>query len=259
MIDLPALALTGFDFLFVIAFTFGLLSLNLLVALREEGEVPRAIALGEMMSHADPAIRAVSSVPGLGALSAFSFGYLKRVPGADVALGVTAYQLAASTQAAVASARRGRTLAREVARSVSGVLEQVIDEMEDIAGNSLEVARHATRGAMHAGGDLTDQIGRVSRGAVLGTLRAMPVRQDSALEALHGAGYGVVQGAVEAGIDPTEVAADAVEAARQVGPEMGVASDQAAAALAKGAMEATAASCEQALAAVQEATQAESS
>ena len=37
VIDLPALALTGFDFLFVIAFTFGFLSLNLLVALREEG------------------------------------------------------------------------------------------------------------------------------------------------------------------------------------------------------------------------------
>ena len=39
-LSLPAVALSGFDFLFGMAFLFGLLSLNLLVALREEGEIP---------------------------------------------------------------------------------------------------------------------------------------------------------------------------------------------------------------------------
>ena len=35
--ELPALSLAGFDFLFVIAFILGLVSLNLLVVLREGG------------------------------------------------------------------------------------------------------------------------------------------------------------------------------------------------------------------------------
>ena len=172
-LELPALSLTGFDFLFVIAFLVGLFSLNLLVALREEGEVPRDTALGELAARAAPAARAVSSVPGLGAVSAFSYGYLKRVPGADVALGVTAYQIAASTQAAVSSAARGGVMVRDVAGVVGGVLEEVIDEMEDVAGQGLELARHATRGAVQVGDELADQVGGVARGAVLGTLHTL--------------------------------------------------------------------------------------
>ena len=252
VLELPAISLTGFDFLFVIAFLVGLFSLNLLVALREEGEVPRDIALSELAARAGPAARAVSSVPGLGAVSAFSYGYLKRVPGADVALGVTAYQLAASTQAAVASAGRGRELARDVAQAVGGVVGEAIDEMEDIAGHGLELARHATRGAVHVGDDLTGQVGRVARGAVLGTLRTLVGQQVSAIEALHGAGYGAVQGAIEAGEDPGEAAAQAVEAAREAAPELGLAADEAAAALSTGLLDAAAASGERALESVQQ-------
>ena len=106
MVHLPALSVTGFEFLFLIAFVTGLLSLNLLVALREEGEMPRDVALRELMAGVEGSARAVSSAPGVGALSAMSYGYLKRVPGADVAIGVSAYQLAAATQAAVASVSR---------------------------------------------------------------------------------------------------------------------------------------------------------
>ena len=250
VLDLPAVVLTGFDFLFVIAFLAGLFSLNLLVTLREEGEVPRDVALGELAARAGSAARAVSSVPGLGAVSAFSYGYLKRVPGADVALGVTAYQLAASTQAAVASAGRGRALARDVAGVVGGVLEKAIEEMDDIADHGLELARHTIRGAVHVGDDLSDQLGRVARGAVLGTLRAMAGQGVDARDALHGAGYGAVQGAVEAGEDPAIAAAHALEAALEAAPELGVTEDEAASALAQGALDAAEASGEEALSSV---------
>ena len=43
----------------------------------------------------------------------------------------------------------------------------------------------------------------------------------------HGADYGAVQGAVEAGEDPAEVAVQAVKAAREMAPEMGVAAEHA--------------------------------
>lgn len=253
VLDLPALALTGFDFLFVIAFLFGLFSLNLLVALREEGEVPRDIALSELGASAVPAARAVSSVPGLGAVSAFSYGYLKRVPGADVALGVTAYQLAASAQAAVASANRGRGLVRNVSNVIGSVLEKAMEEMEDITDHGIELARHTTRGAIQVGDDLTDQLGRVARGAVLGTLRTMAGQGVDPIDSLYGAGYGVVQGAVEAGEDPAAAATYALEAAREAAGELGVTDEETVTALAKGALDAAEAEGDAALTAVRQA------
>ncbi|MCY4623478.1 MAG: MFS transporter [Chloroflexi bacterium] len=252
-VEIPALQLVGFDFVFVIAFIFSLLSLNLLVALREEGELPRDVALAELMAHSTPARRALTSVPVLGPLTSMSYGYLKRLPGADVALGVTAYQLAASTQAAVTSAGKGRMLVREVAQAVGDAVDDAIEDVGDFAGHGLELARHATRGAVHVGDDLTDQVGRAARGAVLGTLRTLTRRQVPFLVALRGAGYGVVQGALEGGHSAGEATTEALEAALEAARELGVSEEAANTAFVVGAMEAAEASGEQA---VQEIRQA---
>ena len=146
--EIPALQLIGFDFVFIIAFFFSLLSLNLLVALREEGELPREVALAELLAHATPARRAITSLPVIGPLTSRSYGYLKRLPGADVALGVTAYQLAASTQAAVTSVGRGRILAREVAHAVGEAVEEAVEDVGDIrrAWPGAGPARNTRRG-----------------------------------------------------------------------------------------------------------------
>ena len=256
-VEIPALLLTSYDFLFVIAFIFSLLSLNLLVALREEGELPREVALAELMAHTTPAARAVTSMPVLGPLTSLSYGYLKRLPGADVALGVAAYQLAASTQAAVISVGKGRMLVREVAQAVGDVVEDAIDEMGDFAGQGLELAQHATRGAVQVGDDLTNQVGRAARGAVLGTIRTLTRRQVPLLVALRGAGYGVVQGTLESGGSAAEATTQALEAARQAAQELGVSQEAADTALAAGALEAAVASGGDALQAVREALPAE--
>ncbi len=87
VIELPAVTLTGHDFLFVLSFVIGLLSLNLLAGLQEEGAVGRDVAMRELTAGMGPALRAASTVPGVTAVSAASYGYLRRVPGADVALG----------------------------------------------------------------------------------------------------------------------------------------------------------------------------
>ena len=250
--DFPALSLTDFDFLFVIAFLVGTLSLNLLVALREEGEVLRDVALAGLMTRAGPMARAVSSVPDLNAVSAFAYGYLRRVPGAEVAMGISAYQLASSTQAAVAAASGGRLLVGEVARRVGGALDAAIDEVGDVTGQGLELARHAIRGAVQVGGP-SDPVGRVVRGAVLGTIRTLAGQQVPAQQSLRGAGYGAVQGAVESGGDPGATAAAAVGAARELASELGVTNAEAAAVMAAGALEAAAAAGEDALAAVRDA------
>ena len=256
-VEIPALQLIGFDFVFLIAFFFSLLSLNLLVALREEGEIPREVALAELLAHATPARRALTSVPVIGSLTSTSYGYLKRLPGADVALGVTAYQLAASTQAAVTSMSRGRMLAREVAHAVGEAVEEAVEDVGDFAEHGLELARHATRGAVHVGDDMADQMGRAARGAVLGTLRTLSERQVPLLDALHGAGYGIVEGALEGGLSPSEATIEALEAARQAASELGVDAEAADSALAAGMLEAAEAAGEEALLEVREALPAE--
>ncbi|MDE2843210.1 MAG: MFS transporter [Chloroflexota bacterium] len=249
-IDLPAVTLAGFDFLFVIAFMFGLVSLNLLVALREEGEMSRDDALAELMAGTGPMARAVSSVPGLNMVSAFSYGYLRRIPGADVAIGVTAYQVAASTQAALESAGRGRAVTAEVARHVGDALTSTVDNMEDAAEQGLGLALHATRGALHAAEDLTDQVSSITRGAVLGSLRTLDRLRVSPQELLRGAAQGAIQGAVEARQDPAAVALAAVEAARESAPELGLTEEEAASAAAAGVLAAAQASGDQTVEAV---------
>ena len=253
VLEWQALSLGGFDFLFVIAFAVGLLSLNLLVALREEGELPRQMALSELTSRIEPLARTVSSVPGLGAASAFSYGYLKRVPGADVAIGVTAYEIAAAAQAAARSATRGRTLVRDVARSVRTVVEHAIEDAEDIGAHGMEMARHATRGAAQTAAGHAGQAGRVVQGSVLGTLRALNSQPVANAEALRGAGYGVVQGAFEAGNDAAEASTNALEAAREAAAELGMDTDEAARAMAEGLLGAAEAAGEDTLLSVQQA------
>ena len=236
--DLPAVSLSGFEFLFGMAFVLGLLSLNLLAPLREEGEVSRDTALAELMAGMAPAARAVSSIPGLNMVSSLSYGYLRHIPGADVAIGVTAYQLAASTQAAVVSAGRGRAGATEIAHRVGNVLGYTARRMTDAAENGLELARHATRGAVHAAGDVTEELGSVTQGAMLGTLRTLHQLQVAPAEALRGAAHGVIQGAVEAQRDLAGAVEAALAAARAAASEMGITDEEAATAAAAGIREA---------------------
>ena len=252
-LDVSAVSLTGFEFLFGIAFLFGLLSLNFLVALREEGEVSREAALANLMAGAGPMARAVSSVPGLNMVSAFSYGYLRRIPGADVAIGVTAYQLAASTQLALESAGRGRAAASDVAQRVGTALNDTLDNVENAAEKSLGLALHSTRGAVHAADDAAGQVGRVARGAVLGTLRTLRRRHVDAETSLRGAAQGVVQGAFEADRDLAEAATAALDAAREAAPELGVTQQEAAAAAAAGIMAAARAAGDETVEAVRDA------
>ena len=74
----------------------------------------------------------------------------------------------------------------------------------------------------------------------------------SAGEAFAGAGYGVVQGAIEAGEDVSEAAAQAVRAARETAREFGITPAEAARLLAEGALDAAAAAGEDTLASVRQ-------
>ena len=253
ILDLPAVTLSGFDFLFAIAFILGLLSLNLLTAFREEGEVDRETALNELMAGLSSVTRPVSSVPAVGAVSAASYGYVKRIPGADVALGVTAYQLASSARTAVASIRRGRDVTEEVQSRVRDSLTEAAERMDDVGDHGLELARQVTRGAVHAGNELEERTESVARAAAVGVIRTLGRLPVLPRDAVQGAAYGTIQGAMESGNAPAEFVSGLLEAAREAAPELGITESEADQAAALGILNAGAAESEETLAAVRRA------
>jgi MFS family permease len=77
----PPLDLHGIDFLFLLAFLFGLYALHRLLAVREEGEMPEEMVRREFFSEMERKMRQVSTVPGLRIFSNVSISVLGRVLG----------------------------------------------------------------------------------------------------------------------------------------------------------------------------------
>ena len=236
--ELSIVSLRGYDFVFATSFILGLVSLNLLIALREEGEVARGIALEQLSAGAAPLSRLVSSVPGLSTMSAYSAGYLKRVPGADVVMGVTAYQVAASTRAAASAAAQGQNFAREISNLVGQEMHRRMEGVQDVADHAVGLARHGARGAVEAGEGIVAGLGDRVRGAVTGSVRALSAYQVDSDAMLQGAGYGVVLGAANTDQDMAEAVHNAIEAAKEVSGDLGLTEDEASSALASGVLEA---------------------
>ena len=252
VIELPALTLTGIDFLFVISFCLGVVTLNLPAQLREEGAADREVAMRELIAGMDPVMRAVSSVPGAGVVTAASYGYIKRVPGADVAFGVMAYELAASTQAAVASAGRGRRLASDAESLVARALGAAMNRVENAGEHGMELARHAARGTLHVGDDLVEQLEGVIQSSMAGSLRALDRVAVDPVQSLYGTGYGILQGALESGNDPVRATRAAISAARSMASELGITESEATRAVAEGVLTAAADSDAETLSSVRE-------
>ena len=74
------------------------------------------------------------------------------------------------------SASRGFHFVGELARSVGEAVDAGVEDVGDVTEHGLELARHATRGAIHGMSDHPVQVRVVSRGAVLGTIRSLAGR-----------------------------------------------------------------------------------
>ena len=239
--DFQPLALTGFDFLFVIAFVLGLFTVNALTALREEGEADREVALDALFAPMRRPSSPLSSAPALGFLGQFPYGYLRRtpIPGLDVALGVTAYQIGDLVRASAAAIGLGQRTAAQVASGVTNAVDQSLSSVRIIAATAadrIEVARQTLRGAMHAVGGTALDAGDVAGGAVIGLVRAFEKVDAEPEEYLWGAGYGAVEGAVEAGTDPGDAAREAIRATRGVVDGLGIPGEEAVRRVAAGSL-----------------------
>lgn len=173
-IQFSTLNLTGFDFLFAIAFVLGLITLTILTNLREEGEAGREVVLEALMAPMRQFARPMSTTPGLGFLTQFPYGFLRRVPlpGLDVALGVTAHQLAEMVRVTTVAAARGRRATAMMVKALEGVVVGVWKAGQPDESHSAEVAQQVARGAIHAVEDTSLDAGQLAHYAVMGVVRA---------------------------------------------------------------------------------------
>ncbi len=240
-IDFPAVFLTGFDFLFAVAFVMGLITLRVLATVREEGEVDQQVVMDTLMAQTRDNLRVLNTVPGLAIVSRVPQATVRLVPrfaGLDVAAGVTAYQVAASIHDTVSAVTQGQAAARRASRMVSRAVQQAARQAGDLGAQGTGLAVGATSGAFHAAlesGMALDRAARQSASAVLEGLARSNVK---AVDALWGAGYGSVRTAMDLGQDIGRTAAAAIAGAVEQAHAFGISEHEAARAAAKGALEA---------------------
>jgi MFS family permease len=239
-INIGALYLTGFDFLFGIAFVIGLATLVLLGAIREEGEVSREIVLESLFAPIRSMSRPFSTVAGLGFLGQFPYGYLRRMPlpGIDVALGVTAYQIAGMAKAAAISVAEGKRAMDKLAKPLEDALSVLWRDSEPVAAHGLEVAQQAARGAMHATDSIPQSSGQAAHDVMLAVVGSLAKSHVDPRSSIRGTAFGIVLGAVEARLDIVEVAQQALDAAAEAARQTGLSAETAETEAAAGIMEA---------------------
>ena len=239
-VEVSALNITGLDFLFGFAFIFGLLTLGTLTTIREEGGVSREVLLESLMFPTREISRPMSSVPAYNLLSNFPFGYLKRVPipGLDVALGVTAYQIAGAARAATIAAVRGRRVTKKLVKALENGLADVWRGRKEVETHGVEITREAARGAMHVVDDKPMTVENVVVPVATSVIAVSGEAGVSPLNGIQGASQGIVQGAVETGTDLTAVTIQTIEAAKEVAKRGGFKEESAVVKATVGALEA---------------------
>ena len=231
-----ALNFSGLDFLFVIAFIIGLITLNILISLHEEGEVDRKEVLDELMAQTRTITRAVSSVPGLGFVSHFPFSYLRYIPGLDVAISLTAYQLTDIAKTAIIAASKGRKSAQNITKNLEKSIVR-LSKSEKVTGTyGIELSKYSARGIMHAVDKSSLEREQLLLPAIVGIIRALKRIHVDTNDAFFGAGYGIIQGAVEMEMDITESAVEAVANARDAAKTLGLSQKLAIKSMSEGAL-----------------------
>jgi len=214
-INLGVINIIGFDFLFLLAFIIGIITLNMLATLREEGEADRDIVLGELRAQTTSAFQSVSTVPGSNFLNMFPLSLLSRVPGVDVAIGVTAYQLADTTKKLTVAALHGGRTAVRFARALQKGLTGLWKSRSEPPEYDIEFARQAARGAFQAIDEKPGEFERLVNPAIVGIVSAMVKVHTSPYHALRGAAYGIIEGAAATGKDLARAANGVMAGARE--------------------------------------------
>ena len=242
-LQVPALRITGFGFLLGIAFILGLITLSMLARIREEGEVSREVVLESLTFPTREILRPVSPVPAYNPLSRFPFSYIIRymkripVPGLDVAVGVTAYQIAETARAAASAAVRGRKVTKKLVSALQDELAMFWKVKTEAKEHDIAITREAARGAMHVVDDKPLAVENLAVSVATSVVKASSKAGVNPLDGIQGATQGIIRGAIETGADVTAATRQAIQAAKEVARQTGISEDSAIAKATVGAVE----------------------
>lgn len=241
-VEFPAVFLTGYDFLFALAFLFGLVTLSVLGRVREEGESNREAVMSELAAQTRENLRVLNSVPGMNLAASLPLAtrrYVPAIAGLDVAAGVTAYQLAASIRSVATTAARGGATARQLQSRVNRAIARAVQESDNLRQQGAALAFGAMQGAVQAAAES----GLGARGAVQDSLASLVDATAEAVDdphaVLQGAIHGAIHSANDAGLSTDAVATDAIEATRAAASQLGLSERDAVAYAAEVAVEAS--------------------
>ncbi len=225
VVSFPAMFLTGYDFLFTVAFVLGLFTLGTLAKIKEEGEAESEVVLEELMSQTRENLRALNFVPGLSFVTRLPLAgmrYLPPIPGLNVAANVTAYQIASSIRYTVEGIAFGAITARQAQARINQAVARASRESRDISRQGAALAFGATQGSMRAIANSGLGTRRLVRSSVRGTLTAVSRAGGHPEDAVRGAVSGAIHGANDTNMEVGEVVAQSLDAVRESAAELGL-------------------------------------
>ncbi|MFC1934650.1 hypothetical protein ACFLXX_05860, partial [Chloroflexota bacterium] len=210
----------------------------LLATIREQGEVGREVILESLFFPMRELSRPMSSVPAYNLLANFPLGFLKRVPipGPDVALGVTAYQIAEMARAATSTTVRGHRLTKKLAKALGNGLNGIWKSREEMKLHGVEVTRQTARGAMHVLDEKPMDVEQVTDSIMQSVVKASGPAGVDPGDAIFGASQGVIQGAAETGTDLGAATLHTIEATKEVAAHTDLSEETAMAKAVEGAL-----------------------
>jgi MFS family permease len=237
----PVMILNGIDFLFVIALIIGLATLGLLTTFREEGEVDSDIVLHSLLNPSHEIAQSMSSVPEMSFFSDFPFSYLKRikVPGLDVALGVTVFQIAEISRLAATTAMRGRKLTRRLTGLLMRDIGGLTNSADEMKKHGVEISRQAARGAMHVLEGQPADVEQVEGEIVSSVIRAVTSAGVDPEDAVLGVSRGIIEGASELSSDVGSAARTTMEAVAAISKQVNISEEAARAKAIEGTLQAS--------------------
>jgi MFS family permease len=221
-VNLGVLHFTGFDFLFAIAFVIGLIALNGLTGVRETGEVKREVVLSELLAQSRGASGGVNPSPLMGLSNLFPMVYLKKVPGFDVAIGVTTYQIAETTRGIMKKAIQGRDFSSRIIYSLEKHISKTWKDNKEIPAYSKDFTEQATEGAIQAAADSPKETVSLIRPAVIGIANAMSETESNPEDIIRGLSEGVSKVMAESGDDLTLSATEILDSIKEAAKKLGL-------------------------------------
>ena len=237
---MPAVSISGFDFLFVFTFILGLISLIVLRSVKEEGEVENEVVLQSLMMPMREMSGPLSSVPSYNLFSNFPFSLIRkvRVPGFDIAFGVTMYQISEMARLAATTAVRGRRLTRRFISSMERAFSGMINDKKAVQNHGQDLTRELARGAMHVLDNEKLSVEQVTNVVATDVIKLTTDAGLAAEEAIVGASQGIIEGAFETQADMVTAVQNTISASKDVASVVGMSEDDAVAMATQGILQA---------------------